>query len=194
MGWDSECSFLSAIPLFLGHKINLEFGCSGWEPEYSSVGKEQFFLLRPWTSNSEFQTLRRSPSQLHISLLFIFILSHTSSAPPPSLSEVKAPILVSQLEVFVGATSGIGKAALTHLVALKAQIKVYVVGRNAAKQHTFTHRLRKSNNRADTDFLEGEASLMAEVKRMCNEINAKSSSLYAVFPSTGYIPGVDPKV
>jgi hypothetical protein len=35
---------------------------------------------------------------------------------------------------------------------------------------------------------------MAEVKRMCNKIKAKSSSLYAVFLSTGYIPGVDLKV
>jgi hypothetical protein len=35
---------------------------------------------------------------------------------------------------------------------------------------------------------------MAEVKRMCNEIKANLSSLYAVFLSTGHIPGVDPKV
>jgi hypothetical protein len=90
--------------------------------------------------------------------------------------------------VFVDATSGIGKATLTLPITLQTQIKVYVVGRNAVKQHTFTNQLRKSNNRADTDFLEGEVSLMAPVKKICNEIKAKPSGLYTVFLSTGYIP------
>jgi hypothetical protein len=35
---------------------------------------------------------------------------------------------------------------------------------------------------------------MAQAKRICNEIKAQSSSLYAVFLSIGYIPGVDLKV
>jgi hypothetical protein len=200
MGWDSECSFLSAIPLFLGHKINLEFGCSGWEPEYSSVGKEPFFLLKPWTSNSEFQTLGPKPEPVtKFSLLFILILSHIIRTPslPFGGQSSNSRITVGSVPrtaALVGAPSEIGKATLTHLVALKAQIKVYVVGRNAAKQHTFTNQLRKSNNRADLDFLEGEVSLMAKEKRMCNEIKAKSSRLYAVSLSTGYIPGVDRKV
>lgn len=102
MGWDSECSFLSAIPLFFGHKINSEFGCSGWEPEYSSLGKEQFCLLRPWTSNRELQTLGPKPEPVTYFSPLILILSYTSSAPPPSLSEVKAPILALQLKVYPG--------------------------------------------------------------------------------------------
>ena len=37
-------------------------------------------------------------------------------------------------------------------------------------------------------FVEREVSLLAEVKRVCNDIKAKESSLDALFLSAGYIP------
>lgn len=90
--------------------------------------------------------------------------------------------------VFIGATAGIGKAALTRLVAQQTSIKIYIVGRNAEKQQQFIAQLQKSNKNAMIIFLEGEVSLMAEVKRICAEIKAKESSIDAMFLSTGYIP------
>ncbi|KAE9375016.1 NAD(P)-binding protein [Stipitochalara longipes BDJ] len=115
-----------------------------------------------------------------------------SSNPP--LSEIKASNSRITAEnaprtaVFVGATSGIGKATLTRLVAQQTSIKIYIIGRNATKQQAFLDQLQTSNESADIVFLEAEVSLMAEVKRVCNEIKAKESSLDALFLSTGYIP------
>jgi NADP-dependent 3-hydroxy acid dehydrogenase YdfG len=75
--------------------------------------------------------------------------------------------------VFIGATAGIGKATLTRLVAQQTLITVYIAGRNAKKQQEFIHQLQKSNKKANIIFLEGEVSLMAEVKRICAEIKTK---------------------
>jgi NADP-dependent 3-hydroxy acid dehydrogenase YdfG len=111
-----------------------------------------------------------------------------------SISEVKTSNsqitneAAPQIAVFVGATAGIGKATLTRLVAQQTSIKVYIVGRNAEKQQAFIDQLRKSNKNANIIFLEGEVSLMAEVKRICAEIKTKESSIDAIFLSTGYIP------
>jgi NAD(P)-dependent dehydrogenase (short-subunit alcohol dehydrogenase family) len=115
-----------------------------------------------------------------------------SSNPP--LSEIKATNSRLTAEnaprtaVFVGATSGIGKATLTRLVAQQTPIKIYVIGRNAVKQQLFLEQLQGSNSKADVIFLEGEVSLMVEVKRVCDKIKGKESSLDALFLSTGYIP------
>jgi NAD(P)-dependent dehydrogenase (short-subunit alcohol dehydrogenase family) len=111
-----------------------------------------------------------------------------------TISEVKASNssitseTAPRTAVFIGATAGIGKATLTRLVAQHTAIKVYLVGRNAAKHQAFVDQLRESNSEANIIFLEGEVSLMAEVQRICNEIKAKDSSIDAVFLSTGYIP------
>lgn len=95
-----------------------------------------------------------------------------------------------QTAIFTGATAGTGKANLTRLIAQQTSIKIYVVGRNAEKQQTFVHQLRNSNKNANIFFLEGEISLLAEVKRICDQIKAKESSIDAMFLSTGYIPHV----
>jgi hypothetical protein len=129
MDWDSECSFLSAIPLFLGHKINLEFGCSGWEPEYSILGKEQFFLLKALDFE---QRVPNFGTEARASYIFLSSLSSFSThiIRTPSLpfggrsSNFRITVgSVPRTAAFVGAASGIGKATLTYLVALKAQIQ-----------------------------------------------------------------------
>jgi len=107
-------------------------------------------------------------------------LLHSSNPP---LSEIKASNSritaknAPRTAVFVGATSGIGKATLTRLVAQQAPIKIYVIGRNAAKQQQFLDELRKSNKNANIVFIEAEVSLMAETKRVCREIKEKEPSL-----------------
>ena len=82
MGWDSECSFLSAIPLFLGHKINLEFGCSGWEPEYSILGKEQFFLLKALDFEQRVPNFGTEARASYIFLSSLSSFSHTHHPHP----------------------------------------------------------------------------------------------------------------
>lgn len=96
--------------------------------------------------------------------------------------------IAPKIAVFVGATSGIGKAALSRLLAQQTAIKVYLIGRNAAKNQALIAQLRETNSKANIIFLEGEVSLLAEVKRICGEIKAKESSIDALYLSTGYIP------
>lgn len=95
---------------------------------------------------------------------------------------------VPQTTVFIGCTAGIGKATVTRLIAQRIPIKVYIVGRNAAKHQNWIGQLREINDKADVIFLEAEMSLMSEVKRICTDIKAKESSIDAVYLSTGYIP------
>jgi len=140
-----------------------------------------YFLQFPLMSNCSYPTI-------HYTIMFIL---HSSN---PALTEIKAANSRITAEnaprtaVFVGATSGIGKATLTRVVAQKIPIKIYVIGRNATKQRVFLDELPKSNKKADIVFMEAEVSLMAETKRVCNEIKATETSLDAVFLSTGYIP------
>src|ERR1700761_6668439 len=82
------------------------------------------------------------------------------------ITKDKAP----QIAVFTGATDGIGKATLIRLVSTKLPMKIYVIGRNGEKHKQFLDELRKSNIRVDIVWLEGQISLLAETKRLCDEI------------------------
>jgi NADP-dependent 3-hydroxy acid dehydrogenase YdfG len=111
-----------------------------------------------------------------------------------SLQEIKASnakITAStspQVAVFVGATAGIGKATLIRLIAQKTPLKVYLVGRNAAKQQAFIKDLRASNEQAEIIFVEAQVSLMSEVRRVCDEIKAKEMNIDLLFLSAGFVP------
>lgn len=119
---------------------------------------------------------------------------YPSMSSKVTLSEVKASNsqittqTAPRTAMFIGSTAGIGKATLTRLVAQQTAIKIYVVGRDASKHQPFITQLRESNSQANIIFLEGEISLMVEVKRICEKIKAEESSIDAVFLSTGYIP------
>lgn len=99
------------------------------------------------------------------------------------LSENTAP----QTAVFIGGTDGIGKATLTRLVATKLPIKVYVIGRNGEKQKLFLDELRKSNDKADIVWLEGQISLLADTKRLCDIIKGRETSIDILYMSPGFI-------
>jgi len=111
-----------------------------------------------------------------------------------SISEVKASnIRISKdtaphTAVFTGGTDGIGKATVTRLVATKLPIRVYVIGRNGEKHKPFLDVLRKSNDKADVVWLEGQISLLAETKRLCDIIKARETSIDILFMSAGFIP------
>ncbi len=89
--------------------------------------------------------------------------------------------------VFTGGTDGIGKATLIRLVSTKLPIRVYVIGRNSDKHKPLLDQLRKSNDNADIIWLEGQISLLAEVKRLCDEIRARETCIDLLFMSAGFI-------
>lgn len=111
-----------------------------------------------------------------------------------SISEVKASNnRISQdtaprTAVITGATDGIGKATLTRLIATKLAMKIYVIGRNGSKHQQFLDELRKSNERADIVWLEGQLTLLAETKRLCDIIKQRETSIDMLLLSAGFIP------
>jgi len=113
-----------------------------------------------------------------------------------SISEVKASNAristdaAPHTAVFTGATDGIGKATLTRLVATQLAMRIYVIGRNGEKHQLFLDELRKSNDQADIVWLEGQISLLAETKRLCDIIKQRQTSIDVLFMSAGFIaPG-----
>ncbi|KAJ5105420.1 NAD(P)-binding protein [Penicillium alfredii] len=110
-----------------------------------------------------------------------------------AISEVKASnVRISdetapQTVVMTGATDGIGKATLIRLIATKVPVKVYVIGRNGEKHNAFLDQLRGSNKLAQIIWLEGQLSLLADTRRLCDEIQSREQHIDVLYMSAGFI-------
>jgi NAD(P)-dependent dehydrogenase (short-subunit alcohol dehydrogenase family) len=102
------------------------------------------------------------------------------------IDEASAP----RVAIFVGGTSGIGKLTLGAIAKLGTNFKAYVVGRKEGKAafETFAESLRLANPNADIVWIEGQVSLLFEVKRICDHIKTLESSIDLLFMTTGYAP------
>ncbi|KAK4153458.1 NAD(P)-binding protein [Chaetomidium leptoderma] len=95
--------------------------------------------------------------------------------------------------VFVGGTAGTGELALQELALTgkgKWAARIYVVGRSesASRVNKSLDRLQAQNPDVELIWTPGEASLLADVKRICTEVKAKEKSLDLLFLSAGYAP------
>ncbi|KAF1846533.1 uncharacterized protein K460DRAFT_314051 [Cucurbitaria berberidis CBS 394.84] len=70
--------------------------------------------------------------------------------------------------VFVGGTAGIGKITLAEIAALGTDFKAYVIGRKESEQafKTFLDDLHQANPTANIIWVEGQVSLLSDVKRV----------------------------
>lgn len=95
-----------------------------------------------------------------------------------------------RVAVFVGGTSGIGQLTIKALVATGASVRIYLVGRKSSEERSlaFIQGLRATNPKADVIWTEGEISLLAETKRVCEVIKRKEAHLDLLFLSAGYAP------
>jgi NAD(P)-dependent dehydrogenase (short-subunit alcohol dehydrogenase family) len=95
-----------------------------------------------------------------------------------------------RVAVFVGGTSGIGKFTVRALVATGASVRIYLVGRRSSEERTraFIQELYAINPKADIIWTEGEVSLLAETKRVCQVIQSKESRVDLLFLTAGYAP------
>jgi NAD(P)-dependent dehydrogenase (short-subunit alcohol dehydrogenase family) len=91
--------------------------------------------------------------------------------------------------VFAGGTSGIGNITLGELARLRISMRAYVVGRKAseARFKTFVDELDLAPN-VEFVWVEGEISLLAEVKRVCEYIRSVEDHVDLLFMTTGYAP------
>ncbi|CZR68658.1 uncharacterized protein PAC_18557 [Phialocephala subalpina] len=93
-----------------------------------------------------------------------------------------------RVAVFVGATAGIGRAALTALLSKRLPIKLYIIGRDEANRRSWLEELQQSNPKAEINWLEGQVTLLAEVKRLCLKIKSHEESIDLLFLSAGFLP------
>ncbi|KAJ5914439.1 hypothetical protein N7504_003322 [Penicillium tannophilum] len=102
------------------------------------------------------------------------------------INESTAP----RIAVFVGGTSGIGKFTIKALVAVSTSIRIYLIGRKCSSErtHAFIQELNAISPRAEIIWIEGEVSLLAETKRICEVIAKKESRIDLLFLATGYAP------
>jgi NAD(P)-dependent dehydrogenase (short-subunit alcohol dehydrogenase family) len=95
-----------------------------------------------------------------------------------------------RVAVFVGGTAGIGKLTLMELAALGTRFKAYVIGRKGSKE-SFTivrDELQQANPNAQIIWIDGEVSLLSEVKRICSHIKTLEASVDLLFMTAGYAP------
>lgn len=95
-----------------------------------------------------------------------------------------------RVAVFVGGTSGIGKFTVRALVATGASVRIYLVGRKSSEERTnaFIQELHAINPKAEVIWTEGEVSLLAETKRVCEVIKSKEPHVDLLFLTVGYAP------
>ncbi len=95
-----------------------------------------------------------------------------------------------RVAVFVGGTSGIGKLTIKALVATGTSVRIHLVGRKSAEERTrtFIQELSAINPKAEVFWTEGEVSLLAETKKICEAIKSKESCVDLLFITTGYAP------
>ncbi|KAF9879554.1 short chain dehydrogenase reductase family protein [Colletotrichum karsti] len=97
---------------------------------------------------------------------------------------------IPQTALFVGGTSGIGKLTLIELFSLNLPVKVYIVGRKATEpaMRPVLEDLRRRNPQAELVWVEGEVSLLSEVRRVCEVIKEKEEKLDFMCLTAGYAP------
>ena len=95
-----------------------------------------------------------------------------------------------RISVFVGGTSGIGKFTIKALVSAGASVKIYLIGRKTseADMRTYIKELNAINPQAEIIWVEGEVSLLADTKRLCEYVKSKESRVDLLFLSAGYAP------
>lgn len=95
-----------------------------------------------------------------------------------------------RVAVFVGGTAGIGKITLAELAGLGTGLKAYIIGRKESEQSfkPFLEELHNISPDANFIWIEGQVSLLSEVKRICDYIKTLESTIDLLFMTTGYAP------
>lgn len=121
-----------------------------------------------------------------ISQFSIMVAYDTIQASNRLINDASVP----SVSVFVGGTSGIGQLTIRALVATGASMRIYLVGRqsSAERMSSFIQELHTVNAKAEIIWTEGEVSLLAETKRVCQVIQSKETRVDLLFLTAGYAP------
>ncbi|KOS46329.1 hypothetical protein ACN38_g2695 [Penicillium nordicum] len=89
--------------------------------------------------------------------------------------------------VFVGATNGIGEAALKEFARSARSPRAYFIGRSQEAAARITAECRQLNPEGEFTFIKADVSLIRNVDAVCREIQSKEISINILFLSCGTI-------
>ncbi|KAI9841549.1 MAG: hypothetical protein M1838_003514 [Thelocarpon superellum] len=92
-----------------------------------------------------------------------------------------------QVALFVGATSGIARQALTEYARHSARPKIYVVGRNDAALAQLVEELAQINADGSYMPIKAEIALLKNVDGVCEQVKAKETQLHLLLMAPGYL-------
>ncbi|TVY37478.1 Oxidoreductase [Lachnellula subtilissima] len=87
--------------------------------------------------------------------------------------------------LFVGGTSGIGEFTLKAFVQNTISPKVYIVGRSAPAAERIIEECKAINKDGNVEFLQANVTELAEVDRVCKEIEKKESKINLIVQTQG---------
>ncbi|KAJ5665465.1 uncharacterized protein N7477_007913 [Penicillium maclennaniae] len=87
--------------------------------------------------------------------------------------------------VFVGATSGIGKATLLHFAQHTRQPRIYFIGRSQQAADEILKQLENINVDGRYEFIKADVSLLNVVDEVCSKIREKETRIDVLFQSQG---------
>lgn len=109
----------------------------------------------------------------------------TLSQVQASNAEISKSLPAELVGVFVGATSGIGEAALNEFVSQVKQPRCYLIGRSEEAATRIIDECKTLNADAHVIFMRTDASLVKEVDRLCEDIKSKEDAINVLFLSAG---------
>lgn len=109
----------------------------------------------------------------------------TLSQVHASNAQLTTSLPAELVAVFVGATSGIGEAALKEFVSQTKRPKCYLVGRSEQAATRIIGECKTLNPDARIVFMRADTSLVKEADRLCEDITSREDAINILFLSAG---------
>lgn len=100
-------------------------------------------------------------------------------------NDIIAASLSNLVAVFVGATSGIGEAALKEFVRKSKNPKCYLVGRSEQAATRIIKECKSFNPDTCVIFIQEDVSLVSGADRLCEKIKSLEDTINILFLSAG---------
>lgn len=104
-----------------------------------------------------------------------------------SNAQIAITLPAGLVAVFVGATNGIGEAALKEFARSARSPRAYFVGRSQDAAARITAECRQLNPEGEFTFIKSDVSLIRNVDAVCREIQSKEKTINILFLSCGTI-------
>ncbi|MCJ1342385.1 hypothetical protein MMC31_000568 [Peltigera leucophlebia] len=89
--------------------------------------------------------------------------------------------------VFVGGTAGIRETTVKEFVRYMLQLTVYLIGRNKEQALKIIGELQNINGDAKVNFIKSDISLLRNMDKACEKIQAKKEKINLLFMTTGFM-------